>query len=145
MVIFLGKKLFSWGPIGYCQHVAHFKRRELVVSKAKRKVLVVVMDGVGVRASSYGNAVKLAHTPQLRQLEKTGLYRTLKAHGTYVGLPSDSDIGNSEVGHNALGAGRVSIKAPSSCKSLLMMAAYFAAAPGRTLCGRCAVRRPRCI
>lgn len=107
MVIFLGKKLFSWGPIGYCQHVAHLKRRELVVSKAKRKVLVVVMDGVGVRASSYGNAVKLAHTPQLRQLEKTGLYRTLKAHGTYVGLPSDSDIGNSEVGHNALGAGRV--------------------------------------
>ncbi len=77
------------------------------MSKAKRKVLVVVMDGVGVRASSYGNAVKLAHTPHLRQLEKTALYRTLKAHGTYVGLPSDADIGNSEVGHNALGAGRV--------------------------------------
>ncbi len=77
------------------------------MSKAKRRVLVVVMDGVGVRDSSYGNAVKLAHTPQLRQLEKTALYRTLKAHGTYVGLPSDADIGNSEVGHNALGAGRV--------------------------------------
>jgi 2,3-bisphosphoglycerate-independent phosphoglycerate mutase len=77
------------------------------VSKAKRKVLVVVMDGIGVRASHYGNAVKLAFTPQMRQLEKNGLYRTLKAHGTYVGLPSNADIGNSEVGHNALGAGRV--------------------------------------
>lgn len=77
------------------------------MSKAKRKVLIVVMDGIGVRASSYGNAVKLAHTPQLRQLERTGLYCNLKAHGSYVGLPSNSDIGNSEVGHNALGAGRV--------------------------------------
>lgn len=77
------------------------------MSKAKRRVLVVVMDGVGARASSYGNAVKLAYTPYMHFLEKNGLYRTLKAHGTYVGLPSDADIGNSEVGHNAMGAGRV--------------------------------------
>ncbi len=77
------------------------------MSKAKRKLLVVVMDGVGVRQSRYGNAVKLAHTPAMHWLEHNGLYRTLKAHGTYVGLPSDADIGNSEVGHNALGAGRV--------------------------------------
>ncbi|RZA13343.1 MAG: 2,3-bisphosphoglycerate-independent phosphoglycerate mutase, partial [Proteobacteria bacterium] len=55
----------------------------------------------------YGNAFKLATTPQLDLLARNGLYRTLKAHGTYVGLPSDADMGNSEVGHNALGAGRV--------------------------------------
>ena len=77
------------------------------MSHVKRKVLVVVMDGVGVRTSSYGNAVKLAHTPNLNQLKKTGLYRSLKAHGIFVGLPSNTDVGNSEVGHNALGAGRV--------------------------------------
>lgn len=77
------------------------------MSKAKRRVLVVVMDGVGARSSNYGNAVKLAYTPYMNFLEKKGLFRTLKAHGTYVGLPSDADIGNSEVGHNAMGAGRV--------------------------------------
>ncbi|RYZ60478.1 MAG: 2,3-bisphosphoglycerate-independent phosphoglycerate mutase [Proteobacteria bacterium] len=65
------------------------------------------MDGVGTRDSTYGNAFKLATTPQLDLLARNGLYRTLKAHGTYVGLPSDADMGNSEVGHNALGAGRV--------------------------------------
>lgn len=77
------------------------------MTKAKRRVLVVVMDGVGVRESSYGNAFKLATTPYLNDLAMNGFYRTLKAHGTYVGLPSNSDIGNSEVGHNAIGAGRV--------------------------------------
>lgn len=73
----------------------------------KRRILTVVMDGVGVRDSDFGNAVKLARTPFLDRLRAKSLYRTLKAHGTFVGLPSDSDIGNSEVGHNALGAGRV--------------------------------------
>lgn len=77
------------------------------MSKAKRKVLVVVMDGVGTRDSAYGNAFKLATTPQLNLLATNDMYRTLKAHGTYVGLPSDGDMGNSEVGHNAMGAGRV--------------------------------------
>ena len=40
-------------------------------------------------------------------LKRNGIYTTLKAHGTAVGMPSDADLGNSEVGHNALGAGRV--------------------------------------
>ena len=77
------------------------------MSKAKRRVLVVVMDGVGTRESCYGNAFKLAQTSQLDLLARNGLYRNLFAHGTYVGLPSNADMGNSEVGHNALGAGRV--------------------------------------
>ena len=73
----------------------------------KRRVLTVIMDGVGVRDSSYGNAVRLAATPNLDWLKRNGLYRELQAHGTFVGLPSDSDLGNSEVGHNAFGAGRI--------------------------------------
>lgn len=65
------------------------------------------MDGIGYKESDYGNAVSIAQTPQLDWLQKNSLYRTLYAHGTHVGLPSDSDLGNSEVGHNALGAGRI--------------------------------------
>lgn len=71
------------------------------------RVLCVVMDGIGLRASRFGNAVALARKPQLDQLASKSLSTTLKAHGTAVGLPSDDDIGNSEVGHNALGAGRI--------------------------------------
>jgi 2,3-bisphosphoglycerate-independent phosphoglycerate mutase len=70
-------------------------------------VLVVVMDGVGLRESHFGNAVALAKTPNLDRLRALPLSTTLTAHGTAVGLPSDDDIGNSEVGHNALGAGRI--------------------------------------
>lgn len=73
----------------------------------KRRVLVVVMDGVGVRGTDFGNAVALAQTPYMTFLKRTGAYRELAAHGTAVGLPSDADIGNSEVGHNALGAGQI--------------------------------------
>ena len=72
-----------------------------------RRVLVVVMDGVGARDERFGNAVRLAWTPAMDWLKQHGLYTTLRAHGTAVGLPSDADMGNSEVGHNALGAGRV--------------------------------------
>lgn len=70
-------------------------------------VVVVVMDGVGVGVEDEGNAVWLARTPILDALGRTVPTRQLRAHGTAVGLPSDDDMGNSEVGHNALGAGRV--------------------------------------
>jgi 2,3-bisphosphoglycerate-independent phosphoglycerate mutase len=70
-------------------------------------VLCVVLDGVGVGDGGEGDAVARAHTPTLDWLQTLPSYRTLKAHGTAVGLPSDGDMGNSEVGHNALGAGRV--------------------------------------
>ena len=70
-------------------------------------VVVVVMDGVGVGKKDEGDAVALARTPNLDWLAANAPYRTLRAHGTAVGLPSDDDMGNSEVGHNALGAGRV--------------------------------------
>ena len=76
-------------------------------SAAKRRVLTVVMDGVGVSPVTYGNAVAHAHTPNMQWLRGAAGYLELAAHGKAVGLPSDSDIGNSEVGHNALGAGRI--------------------------------------
>ncbi len=76
-------------------------------SPAKRRVLTVVMDGVGLSESEFGNAVANAKKPNLDWLKHHCLWRTLNAHGTFVGLPSNADIGNSEVGHNALGAGRI--------------------------------------
>ncbi|MEM9520496.1 MAG: 2,3-bisphosphoglycerate-independent phosphoglycerate mutase [Actinomycetota bacterium] len=73
----------------------------------RRPVLVVIADGVGEAPAGPMNAVTEAATPTLDRLADTRLYRTLRAHGPAVGLPSDDDMGNSEVGHNALGAGRV--------------------------------------
>ena len=72
-----------------------------------RPVLLVVMDGVGYREDSVGNAVLNARKPNLDRLWNTCPHRLIHAHGMYVGLPSDEDMGNSEVGHNALGCGQI--------------------------------------
>jgi len=70
-------------------------------------VVLVIMDGVGIGKRDESDGVYMAYTPVLDQLFKEPLYTQLRAHGMAVGLPSDDDMGNSEVGHNALGAGRV--------------------------------------
>ncbi len=70
-------------------------------------VVILVADGVGVAPPGPSNAVTEANTPTLDTLAEQSLYTELAAHGTAVGLPSDGDMGNSEVGHNALGAGRI--------------------------------------
>ena len=61
----------------------------------KGPIVTIVMDGVGLRSSEEGNAVKLAYTPVLDGLFQNYQYTSLKAHGTAVGLPSDDDMGNS--------------------------------------------------
>ncbi len=76
-------------------------------SKINGPLVTIIMDGVGVGKQDESNGVHMAYTPTLDSLMKERLFTTLKAHGLAVGLPSDSDMGNSEVGHNALGAGRV--------------------------------------
>ena len=73
----------------------------------KGPVLTIVMDGVGIAPEGPGNAVASAYTPTLDMLMKNYPWVKLKAHGTAVGLPGDDDMGNSEVGHNALGSGHV--------------------------------------
>jgi len=79
------------------------------LNKINRKgpVVFVIMDGVGLDNQNEGDAFYNARTPTLDKLMSQKLYTTLKAHGIAVGLPSDNDMGNSEVGHNALGAGRI--------------------------------------
>ena len=70
-------------------------------------VVLAILDGVGFGKYADGDAVKLANTPVLDELMATCPCTRLKAHGTAVGMPSDADMGNSEVGHNAIGSGRV--------------------------------------
>ena len=70
-------------------------------------VVLVIMDGVGIGKYKEGDAVLDSNTPFLHKMMSTLPMTTLKAHGTAVGLPSDADMGNSEVGHNAMGCGRV--------------------------------------
>ena len=70
-------------------------------------LLTIVMDGVGIAPDNGANAVAAAHTPTLDMLMKKYPTLSIKAHGTAVGLPGDDDMGNSEVGHNALGSGQV--------------------------------------
>ncbi len=73
----------------------------------KKPVVLVVMDGVGFSKTGLGDAVSEANTPTLDMLLKDYPHTSLKAHGDAVGLPSDDDMGNSEVGHNALGCGQI--------------------------------------
>src|SRR5262245_10330694 len=70
-------------------------------------VVLVVMDGIGRGAGDEADAVRIAQTPTLDRLWAPGVRTELRAHGKAVGLPSDDDMGNSEVGHNALGAGKI--------------------------------------
>ncbi|MDR1647042.1 MAG: 2,3-bisphosphoglycerate-independent phosphoglycerate mutase [Zoogloeaceae bacterium] len=81
------------------QQNANFPNRSLVV--------LIVMDGVGLSDTPAGDAVAAAHTPTLDMLFARCPHIRLKAHGKAVGMPSDDDMGNSEVGHNALGAGQI--------------------------------------
>jgi 2,3-bisphosphoglycerate-independent phosphoglycerate mutase len=73
----------------------------------KGPLLLIIMDGIGIGKNADNNAVYMAKTPTLDRLMALPLVTKLKAHGPAVGLPSEDDMGNSEVGHNALGAGRV--------------------------------------
>ena len=76
-------------------------------SGVKGPLLTIVMDGVGIAPDNGANAVAAANTPTLDRIMKEYPTLAIKAHGTAVGLPSDDDMGNSEVGHNALGSGQV--------------------------------------
>lgn len=72
----------------------------------KKPVLLAILDGFGLREENYGNAVAQANTPNYDRLSKNYAFSTLRADGEYVGLP-EGQMGNSEVGHLNIGAGRV--------------------------------------
>jgi 2,3-bisphosphoglycerate-independent phosphoglycerate mutase len=88
-------------------------------------VVFVIMDGVGIGPAVESNGVHMAYTPVLDRLWKERLHTQLKAHGTAVGMPSDEDMGNSEVGHNALGAGRVFAQGAKLVSQAIQSGAIF--------------------
>lgn len=93
-------------------------------------LLLVIMDGVGLyrgRDDGYpGNAVDIASPPRLFHLLKNEkIVARLKAHGTAVGMPSDDDQGNSEVGHNAFGAGRIFAQGASLVQNAIETGTIF--------------------
>lgn len=85
--------------------VEALKKNEII--KRNGPVVLVIMDGVGFGKYKDGDAVSSAMTHNLDKFFETSPWTKLKAHGTAVGLPTDADMGNSEVGHNAMGCGRV--------------------------------------
>ncbi|MDY6967926.1 MAG: 2,3-bisphosphoglycerate-independent phosphoglycerate mutase [Spirochaetota bacterium] len=82
-------------------------RKNSVFKGRKGPLVLIIMDGFGIGKNNEGDAVYIARTPNLDNISKYCINTQLKAHGTAVGLPDDKDMGNSEVGHNALGAGRI--------------------------------------
>ena len=72
----------------------------------KRPVVLCIMDGFGINPGAKGNAIEAANTPNLTKLFKENPFTTIGASGLDVGLP-DGQMGNSEVGHTNIGAGRV--------------------------------------
>ncbi len=99
----------------------------------KGPVLTIVMDGVGLAPDTAGNAVKSAYTPVLDKLLAERPMVSLRAHGTAVGLPSDDDMGNSEVGHNALGAGQVFAQGAKLVSNSIESGKMFASATWQEL------------
>lgn len=82
-------------------------KKSSVFEKINGPVVTIVMDGFGFNSNETGNAIAAAHKPTIDRLMSKYSHVLLKAHGTAVGMPSDEDMGNSEVGHNAIGAGQV--------------------------------------
>ena len=69
-------------------------------------LVLVVLDGWGLRDQREGNAIKLARTPTYLELLDRFPHSSLQASGEFVGLPP-GQMGNSEVGHMTMGAGRI--------------------------------------
>ena len=103
---------------------------------AEGPVVTIVMDGVGLASDNAANAVKAAHTPTLDACMQKYPMVCLKAHGTAVGLPSDDDMGNSEVGHNALGAGQVFAQGAKLVSNSIESGKMYASETWKTLIGR---------
>ena len=101
-------------------------------------VALVVLDGVGIGRGDETDAVHLANTPVLDRIWGERPTVQLMAHGTAVGLPSDGDMGNSEVGHNALGAGRVFEQGAKLVAAALASGEVFRTETWRDLTSRCA-------
>lgn len=86
--------------------VSPLKPNPVTRSDRKRPVVLCICDGMGYGTCKEADAVASAHTPTLDMMHSVHPHVPIAAHGTWVGLPSDGDMGNSEVGHNTIGCGK---------------------------------------
>jgi 2,3-bisphosphoglycerate-independent phosphoglycerate mutase len=100
-------------------------------------VVLVIMDGVGIGRYPEGDAVRSALKPNLDWLKDNAVVSQLRAHGTAVGLPSDEDMGNSEVGHNAIGCGRVYEQGAKLVNKAIATRSLFEGAVWKELIANC--------
>ena len=96
-------------------------------------VVLLIMDGVGYGKYTDGDAVAASRMANLDWLTDNSPHTQLKAHGTAVGLPSDADMGNSEVGHNAMGCGRVFAQGAKLVSGAIASGAMFNGATWKKL------------
>ena len=98
-------------------------------------VVLAILDGIGIGAYEEGDMVRQANTPALDWLSGNSLAASLKAHGTAVGMPSDGDMGNSEIGHNAIGCGRVFAQGASLVNNAIAEGILFSGTVWQELIG----------
>lgn len=105
--------------------------------KIEGPLVAVILDGMGFGKDDGSDGVKEAYTPTLDALFREKLSIRLKAHGTAVGLPSDDDMGNSEVGHNALGSGRIFAQGAKLVSEAIASGTIFAGKSWKTVEQKC--------
>ena len=79
---------------------------KIIIGDTMKRVILCIMDGIGIRKEEHGNAVRIANTKNLDMLLEKYPHSLLEASGNMVGLPK-GQMGNSEVGHTNIGAGRI--------------------------------------
>jgi len=104
-------------------------------------VVLVIMDGVGIGDGGPGDMVKKASTPHLDWLAANVPHARLRAHGRAVGMPSDEDMGNSEVGHNAIGCGRVFSQGASLVQDAVSSGSLYEGKIWQKLVNHCVTNR----
>eukprot|EP00457_Paulinella_chromatophora_P003413 gb/GEZN01003420.1/.p1 GENE.gb/GEZN01003420.1/~~gb/GEZN01003420.1/.p1 ORF type:complete len:589 (+),score=106.80 gb/GEZN01003420.1/:36-1802(+) len=117
--------------------VASFNSRKFSGATVTQPVILCILDGVGWGKRDHGDAVFLAKTPVLDKLMAEEPWTLLTAHGTAVGMPSDEDMGNSEVGHNAMGAGRIFAQGATLVEKALKLGKVWESESWQTAVKRC--------
>lgn len=103
----------------------------------KGPVVLMILDGIGFGKYEKGDAFLATPTPTITELMESNPSTSLKAHGVAVGLPSDDDMGNSEVGHNAIGCGRVFSQGAMLVNSAIETKALFNGETWKELIANC--------
>ncbi len=99
---------------------AHFR-----AEGRKRPVLLIVLDGWGIGSGGPADAIAQAQTPHMDRLMADCPHTRLMTHGSYVGLPSNKDMGGSEVGHLTMGAGMVLEQGPTRINQAIRDGSFF--------------------